>query len=56
MLQEQLIFVVNSDKTKMIVIESLQQLQQLNHAASDNFIGKTVEPVAQVQELGSIYT
>ena len=38
----------------MIVIGSQQLLQQLDHIPSINFIGKTLEPVAQVKDLGTI--
>ena len=42
------------DKTKMMVIESQQLLQQLDHIPSINFIAKTLEPVAQVKDLCTI--
>ena len=38
----------------MMVIGSQQLLQQLDHIPSINFIGKTLEPVAQVKDLGTI--
>ena len=37
-----------------MVIGSQQLLQQLDHIPSINFIGKTLEPVAQVKDLGTI--
>ena len=45
---------INPDKTKLMVIGSQQLLQQLDHIPSVNFIGKTLEPVAQVKDLGTI--
>ena len=45
---------INPDKTKLMVIGSQQLLQQLDHIPSINFIGKTLEPVAQVEDLGTI--
>ena len=44
---------INPDKTKMMVIGSQQLLQQLEHTVSIDFIGKTLEPVAQVKDLGT---
>ena len=38
----------------MMVIGPQQLLQQLDHIPSVNFIGKTLEPVAQVKDLGTI--
>ena len=37
-----------------MVIGSQQLLQQLDHIPSIHFIGKTLEPVAQVKDLGTI--
>ena len=45
---------INPDKTKLMVIGSQQLLQQLDHIPSINFIGKTLEPVAQVKDLSTI--
>ena len=43
---------INPDKTKMI--GSQQLIQQLDHIPSNNSIGKTPEPLAQVKDLGTI--
>ena len=38
----------------MMVVGSQQLLQQLDHVPSINLIGKTLEPVSQVKDLGTI--
>ncbi len=43
----------NPDKTKMMVIGSQQLPQQFEHTLSIDSIGKTLEPVAQVKDLGT---
>jgi hypothetical protein len=45
---------INPDKTKMMVVGSQQLLQQLDHVPSINLIGKTLQPVSQVKDLGTI--
>ena len=45
---------INPDKTKMMVVGSQQLLQQLDHVPSINLIGKTLEPVSQVKDFGTI--